>query len=138
MIVFKGIAHPDMCDVMGHMTTRHYIAMFDDASYHFLYQAFGWSGVDAKTKKIGWADVRHEIDYHCEVAEGSLVELTAKLIKLGKKSIKVQYDMHNVATNELAASLVSTSVYFDLNSRKAISLTESMRTQASPYLYEDK
>jgi hypothetical protein len=46
--------------------------------------------------------------------------------------------MHNVATNELAASLVSTSVYFDLNSRKAISLTESMRTQASPYLYEDK
>ena len=37
MIVYKGVSHPAMCDIMGHMTTRHYIAMFDDGSYHFLY-----------------------------------------------------------------------------------------------------
>jgi acyl-CoA thioesterase FadM len=32
--------------------------------------------------------VRHEIDYHGEVAEGSLVELTAKLVKLGNKLLR--------------------------------------------------
>ena len=42
--VYRGVAHPWLADVMGHMTTRHYVAMFDDASYHFLFEAFGWSG----------------------------------------------------------------------------------------------
>ena len=35
--VQKSVAHPWMCDVLGHMTTRHYVAMFDDAAYHMLY-----------------------------------------------------------------------------------------------------
>ena len=134
MVVYKGIAHAPLCDVMGHMTTRHYVAMFDDASYHFLYEVFGWSGQQAKTEGIGWADVRHVIEYHAEVGEGDLVELKASLIKVGNKSITVQYDMHNLAQNELAATLVSTSVYFDLNSRKAMRTTEAMQLAAAPYL----
>jgi len=134
MVVYKGIAHPSLCDVMGHMTTRHYVAMFDDASYHFLYTVFGWSGQQAKTHGVGWADVRHVIEYHAEVAEGDLLELKASLIKLGNKSITVQYDMFNLAKDELAATLVSTSVYFDLKNRKAIKLTADMQVRATPYL----
>ena len=37
VLVQKNVAHPWMCDVLGHMTTRHYVAMFDDAAYHMLY-----------------------------------------------------------------------------------------------------
>ena len=44
ILVQKSVAHPWMCDVLGHMTTRHYVAMFDDSSYHFLYTVFGWTG----------------------------------------------------------------------------------------------
>ena len=33
-LVQKSVAHPWMCDVLGHLTTRHYVAMFDDAAYH--------------------------------------------------------------------------------------------------------
>jgi acyl-CoA thioester hydrolase len=138
MVVYKGIAHASLCDVMGHMTTRHYVAMFDDASYHFLFEVFGWSGQQAKTDAIGWADVRHVIEYHAEVGEGDLVELKASLIKVGNKSITVQYDMHNLAKNELSATLVSTSVYFDLQSRKAIALPKSMHDRAAPHLAPDK
>lgn len=33
---FKGIAHPWLCDIMGHLNTRNYMAMFDNASMYFL------------------------------------------------------------------------------------------------------
>ena len=82
MVVYKGVCHPTLCDVMGHMTTRHYIAMFDDGSYHFLHALFGWSGEQASIDKKGWADVRHIIDYQAEVAVGDLLEIDAQLVKV--------------------------------------------------------
>jgi len=136
MIVYYGVAHPDLCDVMGHMTTRHYIAMFDDASYHFLYRVFGWTGSDANTEGLGWADVKHVIEYHGEVAAGDLLEVSAKLEKLGTKSLTVTYQMHNLGKQELAATLASTSVYFDIKTRKAVALTNSMKDAALPYCSE--
>ena len=57
MIVYKGVSHPAMCDIMGHMTRRHYIAIFDDGSYHFLYEAFVRTGETAKSKNTGWTNV---------------------------------------------------------------------------------
>jgi len=38
----NDIVHPWLCDVMGHMNVRHYIGMFDDASYQLLADATGW------------------------------------------------------------------------------------------------
>jgi len=137
MIVYKGVSHPALCDIMGHMTTRHYMAMFDDGSYHFLHEAFGWTAAIAKTEQIGWADVRHVIDYQAEISAGDLLEITAQLVKVGNKSITVIYSMHNRSRTEIAATLESSSVYFDLLAREAIPITESMRTAASDYLVGD-
>ena len=64
--VNKAVAHPWQCDVLGHMTTRHYTAMFDDASYHFLHHLFGWNGASDDSGKLGWVDVRHTINYDAE------------------------------------------------------------------------
>ena len=137
MIVYKGINHPNLCDVMGHMTTRHYVAMFDDGSYHFLHNVFGWSAEHLTKEKTGWADVRHVIEYQAEVAEGDLLEITAQLLKIGNKSITVLYEMQNVSKKALAATLESTSVYFDLEARAAIPITSNMRATAQKYLIEN-
>ncbi|KRO90864.1 MAG: hypothetical protein ABS24_01660 [SAR92 bacterium BACL26 MAG-121220-bin70] len=134
MILYKGISHPSLCDVMGHMTTRHYVAMFDDASYHLLYAIFGWSGEHAKTEGTGWADVRHLIEYLDEVAEGDLLEITGNLVKIGTKSITVLYTMHNLGKGTRAATLESTSVFFDLSARLAIPITDEMRVAAMSHL----
>ncbi len=136
MIVYKGINHPNLCDVMGHMTTRHYVAMFDDGSYHFLHTVFGWSAEHLTKEKTGWADVRHVIEYQAEVAEGDLLEITAQLLKIGNKSITVLYEMQNVSKKALAATLESTSVYFDLEARTAIPITSTMKVTAQKYLIE--
>jgi acyl-CoA thioester hydrolase len=135
--VYKGVAHPWLCDVMGHMTTRHYVAMFDDASYHFLFEVFGWSGEQAKKDHIGWADVKHVIEYQAEVAEGDILEVVAEFKKLGTKSTTILYTMHNLSKREVASTLESTSVLFDLKARKAITIPEEMRAKTQSFTATD-
>jgi len=134
LVVNKGIAQPWECDVMGHMTTRFYVAMFDDASYHFLFTVFGWTISGHEARKFGWADVRHVIEYKSEVSAGDVLEIRARLQKIGGKSITVLYEMLDLASDEVVATLESVCVYFDLEARQAIPITEAMRERAQQYL----
>ena len=123
-----------MCDVLGHMTTRFYLNMFDDASYHLLYGVFGWSGASDDKGEFGWADVRHVIDYVAEVNAGDVLETTGGIKKIGNKSITIRYEMMNLGEKELAATLECTCVLFDLQARKAVPLTDVLRKQAAEHL----
>jgi acyl-CoA thioester hydrolase len=134
LIVNKAVAHPWMCDVIGHLTTRYYVAMFDDASYHFLFTVFGWSGSTDETGERGWVDVRHVIEYKAEVSAGSLLEIRACLLKIGGKSITIRYEMVNLGSGEVVATLECVCVLFDMNARKALLLTDQLREMASQYL----
>jgi len=134
IVVNKSIAQPWECDVMGHLTTRFYMAMFDDASYHFLYEVFGWTISAHESGKFGWADVRHVIEYKAEVAAGDVLEIRAMLKKIGTKSCTILFEMTNLAKNEVAATLESVGVYFDLEARCAVAITDEMKQRAQPYL----
>jgi acyl-CoA thioester hydrolase len=129
LLVNKGVAHPWQCDVQGHLTTRFYVAMFDDASYHFLQEVFG-----KNEPGMGWADVRHVIEYQAEVSAGDLLEVHGELLRLGGKSVTVRYEMTNLETDQLAATLESTSVLFDLERRCAVAFSEQQRAAAAQHL----
>jgi acyl-CoA thioester hydrolase len=130
---FRAVAHPWQCDVMGHLTTRYYMAMFDDASYHLLFEVFGWSGADA-AEGLGFADVRHEIDYEAEVGAGDLLQINGSLEKLGGKSVTLVYEMHNLTRKQRAARLTSIAVCFDTRARKAVPIPDDWRTKARAHL----
>ena len=117
--VSRAVAHPWNCDVLGHMTTRFYVAMFDDAAYQFLYEVFGWVGAQDDAGHLAWADVRHVINYLAEVCAGDLLDIRASLKKIGGKSITVDYQMVNLGSGEIAATLECTAVLFDLHARSA-------------------
>ena len=134
VVVQKSVAHPWMCDVLGHMTTRHYVAMFDDAAYHMLYEVFGWTGSSDDDNKIAWADVNHKIDYKSEVSAGDILEIEAKLTKIGNKSITIYYEMRNLGKNVVAASLQVISVLFDLELRESVKISEELKELASKHL----
>ena len=134
VLVQKSVAHPWMWDVLGHMTTRHYVAMFDDAAYHMLYEVFGWTGSSDDDNKIAWADVNHKIDYKSEVSAGDILEIEAKLTKIGNKSITIYYEMNNLGKNEVAASLQVISVLFDLELRESVVISEELKQLASKHL----
>ncbi len=137
VLVQKSVAHPWMCDVLGHMTTRHYVAMFDDAAYHMLYNVFGWTGSSDNENRIAWADVQHTLDYKAEVSAGDLLEIQAKLTKVGNKSITIYYEMKNLGNGEVAATLQVVCVLFDLNTRESVKMSDELRQLASNYVAND-
>jgi acyl-CoA thioester hydrolase len=116
------------------MTTRHYVAMFDDAAYHMLYSVFGWTGSSDDENRIAWADVQHTIDYKAEVSAGDILEIEAKLTKIGNKSITIYYEMKNLGNNEVAATLQVISVLFDLKTRESVVISEDLKDLASKHL----
>ena len=134
LVVSKCIAHSWQCDVMGHLTTRFYVGMFDDAAYHFLYEVFGWTINTEGESNIGWADVRHVIEYKAEVSAGDVLDIRAYLIKIGTTSFTAHYEMMNLAKREIAATLESVCVLFDLEARNAILLSDEMTSKAKNYL----
>ncbi len=135
--VYKGVAHPWQCDILGHMTTRFYTAMFDDASYHFLHHLFGWNGARDEKGELGWVDVRHTINYQAEVDAGDLLEVRAELSKVGGKSMTMSYEMINLGSGDIAATLESVVVLFDLEERRARNIPDELRDVANKHVKAD-
>ena len=127
---YKGTAHPWFCDVMGHMNIRHFMTMFDEAAYHLLFQVFGWSGNQDSSAGVGWADVRHVVEYQAEVRAGDLLEIRGCIAKVGTKSITIRYEMFNLVKDELTTTLECVCVLLDLKSRKSVALSDKFRQQA--------
>ena len=131
---YKGMAQPWFCDVMGHMNIRHYMAMFDESSYQLLYQVFGWTGNPDNSGGQGWSDVKHIIEYKAEVRAGDLLEVRACITKVGTKSIGIRYEAVDPAKDRVVATLESISVLIDLQSRKAVPLSDVQRFQAAKHM----
>ncbi|MGX7872579.1 acyl-CoA thioesterase [Mesorhizobium sp. ORM6] len=134
IVTFVGVAHPWMCDVMGHMNVRHYAAMFDDASFHLLGHIAGQDGNQAA--QTGWADVRTEIDYRHETKAGSLLTIRSHVVKIGCSSVVFEQVMSGSLDGVVHASSRTTSVRFDLVARAAVALDEQMRSRAAAFLGE--
>lgn len=132
-ITYRGVIYPWQCDAMGHFTTRHYMAMFDEAAWHFLYEV-GFDKAMLDEKKIGWADVRHEIEYLRELHQGELVVIESKPLSIGNKSIDYQLEMKPVGEDEVCARLISKTVQFDLTTRRAIPVLPEIREQILAWL----
>lgn len=130
IVTYVGVVHPLMCDAMGHMNVRHYMAMFDDAAFQLLGRL---AGVDKETS-LGWADVRHEIEYRHETAAGTLVTIRSQVTRIGRTSVTYRHLLTGSLEGELHAEATTTSVRFDLGARKAIELDDGVRSRAEALL----
>ena len=130
---YRGVAHPWLCDVMGHLNTRHYLAMFDDAGFHF-FAALGYSYSWLSERKEGWADVRLEMDLVSEVPLGRLVVIKSGVERVGNSSLTCVHEMRDAETDRLAARLTAVTVYFDLQARKSRRLPDVIRETANARL----
>ena len=133
---FSGVAHTWLCDEMGHMNTRNYVGMFDDAMQHFML-LLGHNGQVGGERRLGWADVRHEIDYKAEVPEGALVHVDCEVLRVGNSSITYRQTMVLSESTEIAAVNKATSVLFDLKQRGTAPIPSTMRENASDFMAED-
>ena len=128
VICYRGVAHPWLCDSLGHLNTRHYMAMFDDAMQHF-FAILGF----IPDEDHGWADVKHEIEYAAEIPPGSLVHIDAAIQRVGGKSISYRQRLMLTGSEEEAASCSATTVLFSLTERKAVEVPQVIRENAPHY-----
>jgi acyl-CoA thioester hydrolase len=131
---YRGVVHPWLCDAMGHLTTRHYAAMFDDGSYHLL-AAAGHTPHHIQ-KGFGFADVKATFTYKSELRVGDLIVIHGRIVQVGQKSLTAHYAMQNLANGVTAAEMETVTVQFDLNARKAIPLVPEVRKGAEALLAE--
>jgi len=127
IVTYAGVAHPWMCDEMGHLNVRHYVAMFDDASFQVLGRI---AGPDADKKRFGWADVRMEIDYRHETAAGTLVTIHSYVEKIGNSSVTYVHVLEGTMDGIVRAQAKTTTVRFDLTTRTKITLDDGSRRRA--------
>lgn len=133
IMTYRGIAHKWLCDNMGHLNTRHYVAMFDDATFHFLSElGFKWSELN-QTKK-GWVDVKNVVEYKQEVAAGGLVVINSSINHIGNKSLVLYHEMLNAESHEVHATMEATLVCFDMNTKKAIPISDEFKEKNKVYL----
>lgn len=132
MVSYVGVAHPWMCDTMGHINVRHYAAMFDDASFHVLGRVAD-PAEDAAGAK-GWADVRCEIDYRHETLSGTLLTIRSHVEKLGTSSMTYVHVMKGTLDGLVHAQARIVSVRFDLAARQKLALEPAVRTRAEALL----
>lgn len=130
LVTFVGVAHPWMCDAMGHVNVRHYAAMFDDASFQLL----GRLTAAMDDDRLGWADVRCEIDYRHEIAAGALLTIHSHVEKLGTSSLTCTHVLTGSFDGPLHAQARIVTVRFDLTTRSKTDLGISVRTNAEALL----
>lgn len=124
----RGAVYPWHCDAMGHMNTQFYSGFYDSATLHFLSPLC--PSRELKAAGQGWADVRQLIEYKKEAMAGDLVIVRTALVRIGTKSIEYRHDLVNAETGELHATSAQVTVLFDLAQRRALPLTEAIRTRA--------
>lgn len=131
IITFAGVVHPWMCDTMGHLNVRHYVGMFDDASFQLLGRI---SDPEADPRRMGWADVRMEIEYAHETGAGTLVTITSHIEKIGNSSLAYRHEMIGTIDGKTRARMRTVSVAFDLIDRRKLPLTADVRARAAAFL----
>ena len=123
---FRGVVYPWHCDHQGHMTTMHYVGMFDAAFWHLL-SAQGFTRAFLAEHEAGFADVSDSVRYLAELPVGSPVAIESGLLRVGNTSVVSFNRMLETETGRLAATSEKVTVYFDLAARRKAPLPEHLK-----------
>jgi acyl-CoA thioesterase FadM len=132
----RATVAPAACDYLGHMN-----------AYYFAPPATACSGImvrlglgpdDIRRRRISFAVVRAETDFHRELLAGDVVVLESTVVKLGEKSATFQHRLKNAATGGAAMSTEFKCVLLDLDKREATTIPEDIRAAAARLMAEER
>lgn len=125
----RGVVYPAQCDAMGHFNVQHYVGVFDQAMWHLVLH-LGFQPSWNHDRREGWADVRYLINFKRELTAGQLFHAESEVRRIGNSSLDTYHRLLNSETNEIAADVEITSVYFDLAARRSKPLPVQIRDLA--------
>lgn len=127
----RGTVAHSMCDQMGHLTTRVYTALFDDASYK-LVEACGF----ITDEETGFADLELNMKFINELRENDEFYIKSGIEKLGNSSFIARHHMYAGSDDRLVAICQEKAVIFDLKKRKSKPMSAEFREKASGFLVD--
>lgn len=130
-LVTSTIVHPWNCDIQGHLNTRHYVGIFDDANQVLLARITDQNEEPAPT--LGWVDVRNELDFLAEIRGGSVVDVFAAIRRIGTKSLTIAAEIRHGKSEDPCAKMLAVITRFDLTARRAAALSPSLMESARPW-----
>jgi acyl-CoA thioester hydrolase len=110
---------------MGHMNVMHYVAKFDEATWH-VFARMGITPTYLRQNGRGMAAVRQNITYRRELVPGDLVSVRSGVLELRERVIRFYHEMKNEETGEVVATTVITGVHMDTQTRKACPFPEDI------------
>ncbi len=133
--LYRTMVMPAHCDLYGHMNVRHYAAFFDDAGWHMLTHA-GIFLTELRARNLGTVVASLKIDFHNEIKAGQLAYIKGAFVRLGAKSFTYEMRLYEAETMVHCATETCVEVCFDTTLRKAVALTEDMRSKIAPLVIE--
>lgn len=131
VVTYVGTVHGVDCDLMGHLNTARYAAMFDSATWSML-KLLGY--VWRPAAELGWADVKNVIHYEREVLVDMSLRITTRVTRLGEKSITLLHELEIGDPWSRAASFEAVLVQLDTQQRRSIRIPDAYRTEIEKYL----
>ena len=127
---FRCTVSPADCDHLGHMNVQHYLRAVSDGMFN-LELHLGLTRDEIQRRKISFAGVHVEMDFHRELFAGDVIALESTVLELGNKSGTFHHRLKNTATGEVAMSAEIKAVLLDLVTRKAAIIPEDIRKAAA-------
>jgi len=119
--VLIGMFHAWDCDHYGHVNSRAYAGLFDDAISAF------WSGIGAALSGIVPVTAQMLTRFQSEALPGTSVRIEVSVLRLGNKSAVLLFSMSDPSRVQLATCEV-VEVFFDTTSRKSAEIPEAIRS----------
>jgi len=128
-LTYRGAVYASQCDHMGHMNVMWYVEKFDEATWQLL-AAIGLTPTRLRRENIGMAGVEQHIEYKRELFAGDVVTVSTTMLEIREKAMRIEHQMKNDETGEVAARMVLVAVHLDRATRKARAFPEDVRERA--------
>jgi len=112
-------------DPQGHLNNAKYLTYLEQARIKYLQKLGLWDGSSFLELGIILADVH--LTYHAPVHFGQPVRVGVRVVRLGNKSIHMEYRLEDAETGEKLASASTVSVAYDYRARQTIPVPDGWR-----------
>jgi acyl-CoA thioester hydrolase len=126
---YRGVVYPWHCDHVGHMNVMWYMSKFDEATW-FFFNEIGLTRSSLAAQKRGMAAVEQRIAYQREVRAGDALAVDTTLLEVRERVLRFAHTMRIAESGGVAAVMMQTTVYLDMEQRRAAALPEQVRERA--------
>lgn len=116
------------------MNVQHYFAAVGDGMFA-IQTLLGLGPEDVRSRRrLSFAVVRAESTFKAEVLAGDVIVLESAIVDIGEKSASFDHRLIKVDDGTVAFETRFTCALLDLQSRRAASVPDDVRSRAQPYM----